>query len=289
MLKTTRTGNLTTGKCVDSLHSDNIDALSNAQLLEEIDRLFETSTDKNLDVERIGACLAKLQERAPGLEDYDTNQAWEKFQTDHPLLFESEHAQNQPDKAIKHFKRPLKLLRVVAIAAAILFALVISASALGFKPITKIVEWSKETFVLRVTSSGQIKLPESEDSEYRSLQEAVESDGYNASFCPSWIPKDYSASAINRIVSDKSILYFAEYSSERGNLLMTVKLLTALSQDIPFEKDDTVEEHVYEGTTFFIYTNADAPCAVWQYDDFLCSLDGDVTEEELYKIIHSIF
>lgn len=289
MLKNNRTGNHAAGENMDSLHSDNIDALSNTQLLEEIDSLFETSTDKDLDVDRLEACLAKLQERAPVMEDYDPAQAWEKLQTDHPLLFESEDAQNQPDKAIKHFRRPLKLLRVVAIAAVMLFALVISASALGFKPITKIVEWSKETFVLRVTSSGEMKLPESESVKYRSLREAVESDGYDASFCPSWIPKDYSASAINRIVSDKSILYFAEYSSERGNLLMTVKMLTALSQDIPFEKDDTVKEYVYEDTTFYIYTNTDAPCAVWQFDDFLCSLDGDVTEEELYKIIHSIF
>lgn len=289
MLKDNRAGNHAAGERVDSLHSDNIDALSNTQLLEEIDRLFETSTDKNLDVDQLEACLAKLQERAPVMEDYEPAQAWEKFQTDHPLLFESEDAQNQPDNTIKHFKRPRKLLRIAAIAATLLFSLVISASALGFKPITKIVEWSKGTFVLRVTSSGEMKLPESEDSEHRSLQEAVESDGYDASFCPTWIPKDYSASAINRIVSDKSILYFAEYSSERGNLLMTVKMLTALSQDIPFEKDDTVKEYIYEGTTFYIYTNTDAPCAVWQFDDFLCSLDGDVTEEELYKIIHSIF
>lgn len=289
MLKNNRTGNHAAGETMDSLHSDNIDTLSNTQLLEEIDSLFETSTDKDLDVDRLEACLAKLQERAPVMEDYDPAQAWEKLQTDHPLLFESEDAQNQPDKAIKHFRRPLKLLRVVAIAAAMLFALVISASALGFKPITKIVEWSKETFVLRVTSSGQMKLPESEDPEYCSLQEAVASDGYDSSFCPTWIPKDYSASAINRIVSDKSVLYLAEYASDRGTLLMTVKTLTASSQGILFEKDGSVSEYLYHDIIFYIYTNTNAPCAVWRYDDFLCSLDGNITEEELYKIIHSIF
>ena len=289
MLKNNRTGNHAAGENLDSLHSDNIDALSNTQLLEEIDSLFETNTDKDLDVDRIEACLAKLQERAPVMEDYDPAQAWEKLQNDHPLLFESEDAQNQPDNTIQHFKRPRKLLRIVAIAAAMLFALVISASALGFKPITKIVEWSKETFVLRVTSSGELKLPESERVKYRTLRDAVESDGYDASFCPSWIPKDYSASAINRIVSDKSILYFAEYSSERGNLLMTVQLLTAVTTDSLVEKDDSVLEYTYKDTTFFIYTNTGVPCAIWQQNDFLCSLDGDVTEEELYKIIHSIF
>ena len=289
MLKNNRTGNHAAGENMDSLHSDNIDTLSNTQLLEEIDSLFETSTDKDLDVDRLEACLAKLQERAPVMEDYDPAQAWEKLQTDHPLLFESEDAQNQPDKAIKHFRRPLKLLRVVAIAAAMLFALVISASALGFKPITKIVEWSKETFVLRVTSSGEMKLPESEDSEYRSLQEAVESDGYDTVFCPSWIPKDYSVSAINRIVSDKSVLYLAEYTSERGNLLMTAQLLTASTSDVLFEKDDSVTEYLYKDITFYIYTNTGTFCTAWQQNDFLCSLDGNVTEEELYKIIHSIF
>ncbi len=289
MLKNNRTGNHAAGENMDSLHSDNIDALSNTQLLEEIDSLFETSTDKNLDVDRLEACLAKLQERAPVMEDYDPAQAWEKLQTDHPLLFESEDAQNQPDKAIKHFRRPLKLLRVVAIAAVMLFTVVISASALGFKPITKIVEWSKETFVLRVTSSGEMKLPESETIKYRTLREAVESDGYEAVFCPSWIPKDYSVSAINRIVSDKSILYFAEYVSERGNLLMSVQMLTATTSDILLEKDVSVKEYIYEDITFYVYTNTGTQCAVWQQNDFLCSLDGNVTEEELYKIIHSIF
>lgn len=289
MLKNTRTGNLKSGKCVDSFHSDNIDTLSNTQLLNEIDRLFETSTDKDLDVGRIEACLTKLQERTPVMEDYDPNQAWEKFQTDHPLLFESEDAQNHPGKTTKHSTHAFSFLRIAVIAAVMLFAFVVSASALGFKPMTKIVEWGKETFVLRVTSSGQLKLPESETTKYRSLREAVESDGYDASFCPTWIPKDYSASAINRIVSDKSILYYVEYLSERGNLLMTAHLLTAPTSDIPFEKDDSVIEYPYEDTTFYIYTNTGTLCAVWQCGDFLCTLDGNVTEEELYRIIHSIF
>ncbi len=87
MLKNNRTGNHAAGENMDSLHSDNIDTLSNTQLLKEIDSLFETSTDKDLDVDRLEACLAKLQGRAPVMEDYDPAQAWEKLQTDHPLLF----------------------------------------------------------------------------------------------------------------------------------------------------------------------------------------------------------
>lgn len=289
MCKTEHAGNHATGKNINNLHSGSIENISNAQLLEEIDHLFENSTDANLDVARIEDCLSKLQERAPVMEDYDPAQTWEKFQTDHPLLFESENAQKQSGKVIEHFKRPRKLLRVVAIAAVMLFALVISANALGFRPVTKIIEWSKETFVLRVKSSGEMKLPESERVKYRTLREAVESDGYNASFCPSWIPKDYSASAINRVVSDKAVLYYAEYSSERGTLLMTAQLLTVAQTDAVIEKDDSVIEYFHEDALFYIYTNTGVPCAVWQQNNFLCSLDGDVTEEELYKILNSIF
>ena len=54
---------------------------------------------------------------------------------------------------------------------------------------------------------------------------------------------------------------------------------------------------IHNDTEFFIYTNTGDPCAVWQMDAFLCSIDtfddGDrnrtaITEDELLAMIHSI-
>ena len=84
------------------------------------------------------------------------------------------------------------------------------------------------------------------------------------------------------ISSNKALSLFATEDGSRpsGTLRTTDALI---------EKDDSVVEYSYKDTMFYIYTNTGVPCAVWQQNDFLCSLDGDVTEEELYKIIHSIF
>lgn len=50
---------------------ENLDSRDNAQLLEELDSYLERTDMFSLDLERVDAYLAKMQEREPVGEDYD--------------------------------------------------------------------------------------------------------------------------------------------------------------------------------------------------------------------------
>ena len=64
-----------------------LERMENEQLLAEIDRLLASENPEEMDVSRLEACLALLQQRCPVMADYDTEQAKVRLQSDHPELF----------------------------------------------------------------------------------------------------------------------------------------------------------------------------------------------------------
>lgn len=146
-------------------------------------------------------------------------------------------------------------------------------------------------------SSGNMVFPDDTGQAYASLADAMQSDGFSAHCLPTWIPEDYSITFLQRIPADTSFLYFTTYESDRGAINLAVKVQSTATGGGAFESDGEGYSIVHNGTEFFIYTNTGDPCAVWQMDAFLCSIDtfddGDrnrtaITEDELLAMIHSI-
>ena len=146
-------------------------------------------------------------------------------------------------------------------------------------------------------SSGNMVFPAAAGQAYASLADAMQSDGFSAHCLPTWIPEDYSITFLQRIPADTSFLYFTTYESDRGAINMVVNVQSTATGGGAFESDGETYSIIHNDTEFFIYTNTGDPCAVWQMDEFLCSIDtfddGDmsrtaITEEELVAMIHSI-
>ena len=146
-------------------------------------------------------------------------------------------------------------------------------------------------------SSGSMVFPDDAGQAYASLADAMQSDGFSAHCLPTWIPEDYSITFLQRIPADTSFLYFTTYESDRGAINLVVKVQSTAIDGGAFESDGEGYSIIHKDTEFFIYTNTGDPCAVWQMDEFLCSIDtfdyGDmsrtaITEDELVAMIHSI-
>lgn len=145
--------------------------------------------------------------------------------------------------------------------------------------------------------SGNMTFPADSGEAYLSLADAMQSDGFSANCLPTWIPEDYSITFLQRIPADTSFLYFSTYESDRGAINLAVKVRSAATGGSAFESNGEAYSIFHNDTEFFLYTNTGDWCAVWQMDEYWCSLDSydevdmtrsPITKEELLSIIYSI-
>lgn len=100
-----------------------VDAMTNHQIFNEIEQLFSDDND-NLDTEKLGTYLDVLQERDPVTEDFDSESLWEELIAKNPSLFEdpSENCDSRMNSAhpAGHHIRFRRWIGSIAAAAAMI-------------------------------------------------------------------------------------------------------------------------------------------------------------------------
>lgn len=261
---------------------------SNTELLEEIDRIMEQG--ENMDVERVEYLLAVLQERAPVMEDYDPVKQWEKVQEDHPLFFTEDVLDTMPTKkkALRgnFFK---KVSRICQIAATLLLVIVITANAAGVNPVQAVIRWADGVVQMYGNPSGVMELPTAtEGSAYKSLEEALIAAEIDPDTVPDWIPKDYTLRDVKIRENDNMVRYSATYSSERGDLSVSVIQYMTSKWIAISERDEGGYLHQHNGITRYVVSNYDLTKAGWALDNIVYSISGQITEDEILDMINSI-
>lgn len=261
---------------------------SNTELLEEIDRIMEQG--ENMDVERVEYLLAVLQERAPVMEDYDPVKQWEKVQEDHPLFFTEDALDTVPTKKKvlrgNFFK---KASRICQIAATLLLVIVITANAAGVNPVQAVIRWADGVVQMYGNPSGVMELPTvAEGSAYKSLEEALTAAEIDPDTVPDWIPKDYTLRDVKIRENDNMVRYSATYSSERGDLSISVIQYMSSKWIAISERDEGGYLHQHNGITRYIVSNYDLTKAGWALDNIVYSISGQITEDEILEMINSI-
>ena len=261
---------------------------SNTELLVEIDRIMEQG--ENMDVERVEYLLAALQERAPVMEDYDPVKQWEKVQEDHPLFFTEDVLDTMPKKKKvlrgNFFK---KASRICQIAATLLLVIVITANAAGVNPIQAVIHWADGVVQMYGNPSGVMELPTAtEGSAYKSLEEALIAAEIDPDTVPDWIPKDYTLRDVKVRENDNMVRYSATYSSERGDLSVSVIQYMTSKWIAISERDEGGYLHQHNGITRYVVSNYDLTKAGWALDNIVYSISGQITEDEILDMINSI-
>ena len=270
---------------------------TNAQLLDDLERLLDCQEAENLDVDQLEACLDALQERAPVMEDFDPASIMARLQAEHPALFESEEKENEEKEAIsspdasprpvRRSGRARRILRRVEIAAALIVVLCIGASAVGLNPFQAITQWASEVLHIGRNPSGVMELPEGTSSEYRSLEEALAAYGVDPSGCPTWVPEDYALYNVSVQDNDAGQKFVALYVSERGELYIRITKFDD-SAFSALEKEEGGYKYTHGNIEFEIIENLETVNINWQVGSYLYTITGQLDKEEILEIIDSI-
>ena len=191
-------------------------------------------------------------------------------------------------------QRRLKKLFVQSAAGLILFFFMSStvAIALGYNPIEIIVDWGKDTFHL---SSPNYSNEENfnnlaERKIYGSIDDALHGVAVKP-LLPGWIPDGFAftyAEKFNCLDDTKIVLCYE--NSAHKNVIFDFEIYeTHMSIDTFFEKDENaVEVYDKNNISHYIFQNLDQVQAVWVRANIVYNISGDISVDEVKKIIDSM-
>ena len=229
---------------------------------------------ETMPAEELLPLLDELARRKPATADPAA--AWQQLQSEY--LFREE----APRKRFS-WRRGL----AVAAAAAVLVAgLVVSVGAIGGRNLWKLVlNKTKDTLVL---SGVEPTAPEDEPEAYDTFHDEVYADTGIGGLAPSYIPEGYELAEFERRQEFEKTVYFARYI--RGEQYLRVQVQTWLPDDVVhIEKDDTpIEVYSEMEVDCYITRNLDRMTATWVKGGYQCIISGDVTHDELIKMLDSV-
>lgn len=288
MIKNGGSGN-TIGPRQSTYDIKSLESKTNTELLKAIDDMMALPAEE-IDMDFVNACLDLLQDRAPITETYDPQKTLDRLHEEHPALFEIEET---PVKATDaETSKPRKgrgtVFRYAGAFAAAVLCLVVTANAFGYNPIQALFRWVNDTIQIYSNPSGLLELPPDDPSEYHSLDEALEANGLESADRITWIPKDYAFSYSYVSEFNNALQVSAIYESERGELVVRILAIDKADWSTRAEGDFEGTEYKRNDTAYYISSNFEITKAGWEDEKYSYVVSGQISEEEVKKMIDSI-
>ena len=264
------------------------------EILDEFETELDTMTDLSYDKDKIDAYLAALDEKDPLEEDLDINQSWLQFSERHAILFEQENEPEERKPRNTPRRRPVLSRLLIAAVIAVLASL-LCAQAAGFDVFGVIGRWTHQNFKFeRDNAAGEAAPPAASQTSYTSyatLQEAMDAYGVQEALAPSWIPERYKAQYIEATPFVERTMFNASYSEGTSELMFSYIYWTEKQYESSVLEKDGMSVILYEreGITHYIMSNEDVVAATWMNGNCECIIAGNVTREELERMIDSIY
>ena len=273
-----------------SSHRDDM-AEGNQELLDvkDLEQLIQQEflSDKDPDVEYLRKLTDALHKKR-NHPSADANQALDLFQKVYlPERENGTSAQQKP--SVEKRKRPLRLrvLLVAAIMAAVLLGTLMVAQAVGIDVFGAIARWTDETF--------WFSAPEDEAAApwFADRQEELDFIGLSEEFLPSWIPEGYTLEGDIQLVNipGQTEVYavFSNADHSTFDILVAVYDNPVDIETQIFEKDDSqVQICQVNGKTVYLFYNLGLTNAVFQYQNIVYSVVGDLSQEMVLDLFNSI-
>ena len=121
------------------------------------------------------------------------------------------------------------------------------------------------------------------------LRKTVEEYGISVPVVPSWIPEEYKLTTIEAAQYPSKTKIFASFRMDDREIIIYYDIY-GTSVTTEFYKDEAAcEEFEFAGIVHNIYTNNEKQFALWDRDNVQCSIVADCREENLRKILASIY
>lgn len=255
------------------LASEHLDSSSSDVLFELLDDYIGAATESQMDSELVSACFARLRELHPEKPKFDKEAGLAK------LINAVESQQTEPRKKADRSSR------FISILVAVLSLLIVAATALGVNPFESLFRFA-ETVSFRLTPSGEMVLPSGQESEYCSLQEALDANGVDVKL-PQWIPSKFSLSTVEVWIADDTSIFTAIFTSANKGLQIDI---TTHSEETILTYEKTAGGITYEsnGQTYYFISNLNSLAVLWSNNNYDIHMYGQITEAEAKHIINSI-
>ena len=272
------------------------DCMSDEEL-EEILRLdLENAEGTESDADSILYIMGVLADRDHTEPTKSAEEAFESFKENYYPLEECSSENRAEPVAVDNGPKKARKRRWLhgSIVAAAMIALIlftsVSASAFKFDLWGELVKWTEEVFQFGSNFQSHQEEPlKSRDKEYTSLVEALEKKKISIDMIPTWLPDEFKFYDLNIIESPKSIIILASYkNTESQKIKIQVKEYTQeYVQQIEKDKD-LLEIYESKKQKYYIFKNYNLLYSCWTLGNYECYISGDISAEELHKMIDSI-
>lgn len=265
----------------DELQSENTQAL--------LDRL-ETEMDKEEieDTDLIEAITKILNERGPASVPQESpEESLRQFRSQYAPILNSDFEDEKKPRSMG--RRVARVALVACLCVVMLFAV---AQACGVNLIEQFLEWREETFVLHGANyGGQMALDNAPEGEFTSLAEAVANYGITGSVVPTWIPEGFVVQYVRAKEQAHVVNITARYTVDDHEIIQKVFCYQGDGEYEVYSEhsNPTGKEYKANDITFLLTSNEGQCQASWMVDNCMCSINGDLTEREVKKMIDSIY
>lgn len=287
---------------------------------EELEQLlaadFSEEEDAVPNVEYITTVLEVIHEReeqAPN-QDAEVEAAWQEFQAFLREEEQNQQKQNQTGRnespSLDHLcnsnlgqvpcNRPhihtkprtksyTRVLRICAVAAALVVLFCGSAYAAGWNIFQALAEWTEETFGFLVGSNEE-EMRAHSVYEYMRLEVSKRS---NTPAVPNWLPEGMEQVGEVKVVEGSRKTNIAcTYGDGIREFTIKISIYHTVPGDYTgaYQKDDeTVQVYTIDGIDHYVVSNYENTSAMWTNRHIEGHIQGNVTAEEMQKMIDSIY
>lgn len=201
-----------------------------------------------------------------------------------------ENQETRP-KVIRFHNRVLKT--VAAVLAVVLILAVgtsVTAEALHIDIWGKFANWTKEIFQFTDLPQGTTPVnPEQEyNVELKSLQDALNKVNISQKLTPTWMPEGYINKDLKVTETPRVRSVGAVYEKNDEQLIIKIRQTIGVQAPQVEKNEDFLELYVVDGVEYYIFSNTETLQAAWSIGEFECIIGGNITLEEMKRMIDSI-
>lgn len=194
-------------------------------------------------------------------------------------------------KAIRFPNRILKTVAAVLVVVLVLtIGTSITAEALHIDIWSKFANWTMEIFQFTDTPQGLTTANPEKDYnvELKSLQDALSDHGVKENLAPKWMPDGYKSKDLQIISSPRVRNISAIYEKNGSELIIKIRQTIGVQAEQVEKNEDLLEVYTVNGVDYYFFSNTETLQATWIIGEFECMIIGEITLEEMKKMIDSI-
>lgn len=187
-----------------------------------------------------------------------------------------------------------RIFKTVAAVLAIVLVLTagttLTAKAFRIDIWSTLANWTKDIFQFADSSQETpLKNPEKEyNTELKSLQDALNENAVTEKLVPTWMPEGYISKDLKVISTPRSLTLHAVYEMNGSELIITIRQTIGVPAKQVEKSDDLFEIYTPNSIEYYLFNNNDNLQAKWSIGEFECTIGGNITLEEMKKMINSI-